>query len=116
LAGAPAAGVAALLAPNATLVSDGGGKALAALRPIQGADKVVRFFVGVTKDRRPEDFVFEECWLNDAPAILIRERNGDVFTTLTLEVDHGRIATIYSIRNPDKLERIGHHRGNHPEH
>lgn len=99
--------LAALFKPDATLVSDGGGKALAALRPIYGADKIVRFFVGVTKDRRPEDFTFEDCWLNDAPAILIRELNGTVFATLGLEVDDGRIATVYSVRNPDKLDRIG---------
>jgi RNA polymerase sigma-70 factor (ECF subfamily) len=43
----------ALFRPDATLVSDGGGKALAALRPIYGADKIVRFFVGVTKNPRP---------------------------------------------------------------
>jgi len=97
----------ALFKPDATLVSDGGGKALAALRPIYGADKIVRFFVGVTKDRNPEDFTFEDCWLNDAPAILIRELNGSPFATLGLEVDDGRIATVYSVRNPDKLDRVG---------
>jgi RNA polymerase sigma-70 factor (ECF subfamily) len=106
----------ALFKPDATLVSDGGGKAIAALRPIYGADKVVRFFIGVTKDRHPEDFTFEECWLNNAPAILIRELNDDVFATLSFEVDDGRIATVYSMRNPDKLDRIGHHPENNPEH
>lgn len=99
--------LAALFKPDATLVSDGGGKALAALRPIYGADKIVRFFIGVTKDRSPADFTFEDCWLNNAPAILIRELNGAVFATLALEVDDGRIETVYSIRNPDKLDRIG---------
>ncbi len=106
----------ALFKPEATLVSDGGGKALAALRPIYGADKIVRFFIGVTKDRDEADFEFEECWINNAPAILIRESGGGVFATLSLEIDDGRITTVYSIRNPDKLDRIGHHRENHPEH
>ena len=35
-----------LLAPDATLWADGGGKAKAPLRPIHGADKIARFFVG----------------------------------------------------------------------
>ena len=35
------------LAPDAVLVSDGGGKAKAALRPITGADKVARFTIGI---------------------------------------------------------------------
>jgi RNA polymerase sigma-70 factor, ECF subfamily len=106
----------ALFIPEATLISDGGGKALAALRPIYGADKIVRFFIGVTKDRDPDDFEFEECWINNAPAVLIRESSGEVFATLSFEVDDGHIATVYSIRNPDKLDRIGHHPGNNPEH
>jgi RNA polymerase sigma-70 factor (ECF subfamily) len=106
----------ALFRPDATLVSDGGGKALAALRPIYGADKIARFFVGVTKNSDPADFRFEECWINNAPAILIRESSGDVFATLSFEVDDGRIATVYSVRNPDKLDRIGHDRENRTEH
>lgn len=105
-----------LFKPDATLVSDGGGKALAALRPIYGADKLVRFFIGVTKDRDADEFLFEECWINNAPAILIHEANGEVFATLSFEVDDGRIATVYTIRNPDKLDRIGHHRENRTEH
>ena len=97
----------ALFKPDATLVSDGGGKAQAALRPIYGADKVVRFFIGVSKNRNPDDFTFESCWYNDAPTIVIRENGvAGVFATLSIEVDDGRIATIYSMRNPDKLDRI----------
>ena len=105
----------ALFRPDATLVTDGGGKALAALRPIYGADKIARFFMGVTKDRNPDDMAFEECWLNNAPAIVVRDRSGDIFTTLSFEGEDGRITTIYSVRNPDKLDRIGHHRENNPE-
>ena len=41
---------------------------------------------------------------------------GDAFATLSFEVDDGHIATVYSIRNPDKLDRIGHHRENRTEH
>ena len=97
----------ALFKPDATMVSDGGGKALAALRPIIGADKVVRFFIGITKDRNPDDFTFETGWFNDAPTIVLRQNGvAGVFATLSIEVDDGRIATIYSMRNPDKLDRI----------
>ena len=37
----------AALAPDVLLVSDGGGKVKAALRPIAGADKVARFLVAI---------------------------------------------------------------------
>ena len=38
-----------LLAPDAVVLSDGGGKAKAALAPILGADRVARFFLGLMK-------------------------------------------------------------------
>ena len=39
----------AALAPDVVLISDGGGKANAARRPITGADKVARFLVGIAE-------------------------------------------------------------------
>ena len=39
----------AALAPDVVLISDGGGKAKAALRPITGADKVARFLVAIAQ-------------------------------------------------------------------
>ena len=39
----------ALLSQDAVLYSDGGGKASAALNPITGADRVVRFLMGITR-------------------------------------------------------------------
>ena len=93
----------ALFKPEATLYSDGGGKALAALRPIFGAQKIARFFLGVTRDRNPGDFTFTPCWLNDAPAIVIRELAGTPFATIALDIDAGLIANVYAVRNPDKL-------------
>jgi hypothetical protein len=62
---------------------------------------------GITKNRNADDFRFEDCWINNASALLIREVRGDVFATLAFEVDEGYIAAVYSIRNPDKFYRIG---------
>ncbi len=39
-----------LLAPDVTLLGDGGGVAKAARRPIEGADKVARFLVGIAQE------------------------------------------------------------------
>jgi RNA polymerase sigma-70 factor (ECF subfamily) len=101
----------ALFKPDATLISDGGGKAIAALRPIYGAAKVVRFFIGVSKNYNADDFTFEFCWYNDAPTIVVRQLGTvGVFATFSIEVDDGRIATIYSMRNPDKLDRVARSR------
>ncbi len=97
----------ALLSPAATLISDGGGKALAALRPIYGADKIVRFFMGVTKHTDPAQVDLRPCWINDAPSLVIIDDAGGVVTTFSLEVADGRIERLYAVRNPDKLARLG---------
>jgi RNA polymerase sigma-70 factor (ECF subfamily) len=96
----------ALFKPDATLVTDGGGKARAALRPILGADKIVRFFMGVTKGEGPDRFVQESRWINDAPGFLLRETGGPIFASVALEVVDGLISAIYLVRNPDKLTRL----------
>jgi RNA polymerase sigma-70 factor (ECF subfamily) len=96
----------ALFKPDATLISDGGGKARAALRPIHGADKIVRFFMGVTKGEDPNRFVQESRWINDAPGFLLREDNGVVSASAALEIVAGQITAIYLVNNPDKLTRI----------
>ena len=96
----------ALFKPDATLVSDGGGKARAALRPIFGADKIVRFFMGVTKHEDPNQFVQESRWINDAPGFLLREQDGVISASVALEVVDGLISAIYLVRNPDKLTRL----------
>jgi RNA polymerase sigma-70 factor (ECF subfamily) len=101
-----AAALLALFKPDATLISDGGGKALAALRPIYSAEKIVRFFVGVARKQNFTDFGFEPGWINDAPGFVMRTPDGAVFATMALEVDDGRIAALYLTRNPDKLARI----------
>jgi hypothetical protein len=45
--------------------------------------------------------------VNGVPGVLLRDRRGCVHTVMVLELDdEGRIATVYSMRNPDKLRRI----------
>ncbi len=92
-----------LFKPDATLISDGGGKAIAALRPIYGVDKIVRFFMGVTKQTDLGRYEIEPCWLNDAAAVVIREPDGTVFATMAIEAEGGRIQRMFTMRNPDKL-------------
>lgn len=96
----------ALFKTDATLVSDGGGKVLAALRPIHGADKIVRFFLGVTRHQDPADLTIDVCWINQAVGLLARDGSGELMVSLCFEVEDGRIAAIYAVRNPDKLERL----------
>jgi len=97
------AAVLAMLAPDVTAISDGGGKARAALRPLEGAAEVAQVILAVAAKRGP--VVPRLVRANGAPALAVLEGGAqDVLYTLTLDVQ-GRIDWIYVMRNPDKLPR-----------
>ena len=82
------------------------GKRRAALNPIYGADRIARFFAGIT--RRP-DFVIPQAVamrrVNQLPGCLVTYESGDVVVG-AIEIRDGRIARIYIISNPDKLQHL----------
>ncbi|HVK09320.1 MAG TPA: RNA polymerase sigma-70 factor [Gemmataceae bacterium] len=93
-----------LLAEDAVLYSDGGGKALAALAPIYGADRVARFILGVRK-KGADRLRFEPVTVNGRPGVIAWD--GDqVHSVLTLDVADGRVTNVFIVRNPDKLARV----------
>jgi len=97
--------VASLLAEDCVLHTDGGGKKRAALRPIYGRDKILRFFVGVLGKRGPA-WKPEIEWskINGLPGFIMRD--GDEVETFAIEHDGERITQIYGVRNPDKLRHL----------
>lgn len=94
-----------LLAADAVLYSDGGGKVLAALAPIRGADHVGRFFLGVLK-KSPPGLQYRRVRVNGRPGVMAT-LGAQVVNVLTFDMIDGRIATCFVIRNPDKLPRSG---------
>ncbi|MFF2731167.1 RNA polymerase sigma-70 factor [Streptomyces sp. NPDC058008] len=94
----------ALLAPDARLVSDSGGKAKAPRRIIETADKVGRFLFAVAQDW-PSPFEVRVLELNGGPA-LVFDVDGKADTVFQTEVDGGVIRCVYVIRNPDKLAGV----------
>ena len=97
-------GLMQLLAPDAVVLSDGGGKAKAALAPILGADRVARFFIGLMK-KAPAETEFRRVRVNGQPG-LMTILGGQVHNVLTLDIADGRIAACFIVRNPDKLSRV----------
>ncbi|MEU8341229.1 RNA polymerase sigma-70 factor [Spirillospora sp. NPDC048832] len=98
------------LAPDVALWSDGGGKVRAPRRVILGADKVGRFFAGVTGQSyqgiEPEDMRFERVDLNGEPAIVVSGPSGPI-SAFTADVGgDGRIKAIHLVANPDKLRAL----------
>lgn len=90
-----------LLAPDAVLHSDGGGKVLAALRPIYGADKIRRLFAGLSS-KAPPDLRVERRELN-GEAALVAYAGATLLQTFHFDLHGDRIRSLYVVRNPDKL-------------
>lgn len=88
-----------VLAPDVVVVADGGGLVAAALRPIEGAQRVAAFLIGAA---RSIDFELKAIWLNGSPAARV-DVGGQVDTAVSVAVENGRITRIYAIRNPNKL-------------
>lgn len=93
-----------VLAEDVVAISDGGGKARAALRPLYGADETAQVMHAVTtrKQAGVEPIVLI---VNGVPAIAILEGGAlDHITTLApSRQDPSRIGWLYTMRNPDKL-------------
>jgi RNA polymerase sigma-70 factor (ECF subfamily) len=93
-----------VLAEDSTLMSDGGGRVRAALRPIQGAERITRFLFGIQKNV-PADAEFRLENINGGKGILVFSA-GVPISVLTFSVTGGQIAGIYIISNPDKLRHL----------
>ena len=100
-------GLLRLLADDVQLVSDGGGKATAALRPIEGADHVARFFIGIFRKAAhlPGGTSRAELVQVNGQPGLAAYVNDEMVSLFSLDVVDGRVQGIYVIRNPDKLPR-----------
>ena len=97
--------LAALLREDAVLLTDGGGRKIAALNPIFGADRIARFFMGRRRKQAGQDVRLEPAMINGAAGALLFI-DGEFDQTISLAIDGDRIAAIYLVRNPDKLRHM----------
>jgi RNA polymerase sigma-70 factor, ECF subfamily len=95
-----------LLAPDIVLVTDGGGRKQAALRPIHGSDKVGRWFAGTTARADRSTLRVELRPLNDETAVLLYD-GPTLDTVVYLTVEERGITALHAVRNPEKLTHLG---------
>jgi RNA polymerase sigma-70 factor (ECF subfamily) len=98
-----------LLASDARIVTDGGGKVRAALEVIEGADRAARFIVEVTRKREGawwrDDFTIRLATINGLPGVIVDAPEGPR-QTAAFEIDGDVIRALYVVRNPDKLRHL----------
>ena len=92
-----------VLAPDVVLVADGGGLVPAVRRPVEGSERVAALLSRFSQLAPGAEV--STLSLNGAVAARI-DSAGEFNTAVTFVVENGRIARIYAIRNPHKLERL----------
>ncbi len=97
----------AVLSPGVVLVSDGGGMVNAARRPIEGADKVARFLLGVAaKGFATPGLEGRLTEVNGTPGFAAWVDRVP-FMALSPVVSEGRIVQVLVVVNPRKLNGLG---------
>lgn len=94
-----------LLASDAKVVTDGGGKVAAALNIIEGGGRSAAFLIGATRKGWREDYSLRFDTINGLPGIVIEAPTG-VVQTNGFEIEDGLVRAIYIVRNPDKLRHL----------
>jgi RNA polymerase sigma-70 factor (ECF subfamily) len=103
VASSDAAALTRLLREDATLHTDGGGKVQAALNPITGREKIIRFLIAQASAL--SHLQLSPARVNGLPGLIARSPTGrrDV---IAFDVRDGALANIYVVANPDKLTHV----------
>src|SRR5215210_4074709 len=106
-----------VLSPGVTLVADGGGRALAPRRPVQGTEQVARFLVAIVGEERTTRFLrsvgsepsgevrVHVAQVNGETGVVITAA-GEPISALVLDVSDGLVQTIRLVANPEKLAGV----------
>ncbi|MEE1840627.1 RNA polymerase sigma-70 factor [Streptomyces sp. NPDC007076] len=100
-------GLQEMLAADAQLVGDSGGKAPQLANAVVGAEKVARVLGAAFPWLLRIDVTFEPSEVNGQPGAVFRDRDGGVLHALVLDVIDGRVQTVRGVINPDKLGHLG---------
>ncbi|WP_274651032.1 RNA polymerase sigma factor SigJ [Paenibacillus humicola] len=96
-----------LLAEDAVIVSDGGGKAIAAAVPVETRSRALRFLLGLSRlaGNYPGGTDIDFSEINGQTGIVVRSA-GEVIAVALPQIAAGELTRLYVVRNPDKLLRF----------
>ena len=101
-------GLEALLAHDVVLHGDGGGKAPALARAVQGRPRVARTLMAwMRQGARIPGASIRRVEVNGQPGALLLDGEQRVISVMALDIAEGRIQGVRSIVNPDKLGHVG---------
>jgi RNA polymerase sigma-70 factor, ECF subfamily len=100
-------GLVELLAADAVVYGDGGGKVPSWRRPIAGRDRVARLMAGVGSQSRELGVTFRRAEINGQPGAMFFDPDGLLTNVMVLDIVDGVVQTVRSVINPDKLGHLG---------
>ena len=98
--------IAAMLANDVSMQADGGGKRPTVGAPVLGFSAVMdllTLLAGILQDR--PSTLLRTTLVSGLPGFITREADGELQTT-ALDIQDGKVAAIYVMRNPDKLKHL----------
>src|SRR3954451_17719947 len=101
-------GLEALLAQDAVLHGDGGGRVPALAQPARGRARVARTLVAWARaGARLDGVTLRRADVNGQPGSLVLDRDGRILSVLAVDVRGGEVHAVRSVVNPDKLRHLG---------
>ena len=100
-------GLRTLLAVDASMIQDSGGKAPQWGNGIFGAQKVARLLTARLPPFIQIGGLVQPHLINGQPGAIFRDPDGKVINTWTLDIRDGQIQTIRTMINPEKLAHLG---------
>lgn len=95
-----------MLADDAVLTGDGGGKATALPRPLVGAEAIAKALSGFFRVGLRRGYAVESVEVGGQPGLLGRADDGTVVAAMALTIADGHVTRIDSVVNPDKLTHL----------
>jgi RNA polymerase sigma-70 factor (ECF subfamily) len=100
-------GLVEMLATDAVVYGDGGGKAPQWAAPIVGAERVARLLANLGRGMDNLNLSIELREVNGQPGALVHDTEGKLINVFVIDIAEGVVVTVRSVINPDKLHHIG---------
>jgi RNA polymerase sigma-70 factor, ECF subfamily len=95
-----------LLAADATVYGDGGGKAPSMPVPLVGAERVAKALIGWGRQAHERGITHRPARVNGERGLVFYDVDGHALWVAALEVAEGVVVAVRSVLNPDKLAHI----------
>jgi len=100
-------GLVRMLAADAIVVGDGGGKAPALSTPVVGAERVARFLAGLSRFGARYGLSGRFAEVNGRPGLVVVDDDGRIASVAAIDISDRKVRAVHSIANPDKLRHLG---------